>query len=523
MKYDFIIVGGGSAGSVLANRLSANPKISVLLLEAGSDYQNYESIPEEVKNGDTRYGESPESIHNWALQGTITEEQGQIHVAQGKVIGGGGSINGQAMQRAFPEDFDLWESLGNGEWAAHKVLPFYRKMETDSDIRDDFHGTDGPMPVRRRTRGLNTGLQHAFYTSITDAGFPTVSDTNGSNPAGIGVRPTNNVNGIRVSPAMAYLNPVRHRLNLTVKGQVYVKRVLFKNVTACGLEAESGGEPFFVEGDKIILSCGAIRSPQLLMLSGIGPKDLLEEFEIPLIHASPGVGKNLMNHLSAQITFKVKDSVPMELDPDGADFEFHYTSDGSIEKNDMVLKTSTVIDPRAERVQGVRTKFITEGVPPERVARLSCQLGLPAGSGYVKLVSSNPNDQPEFNYCYLQHPDDARRVREGIRKGIDLLDSEAYKSVIDYRISPTDEVVNDDEILDLWVRETAGTARHVSGTCKMGPNSDPMAVVDQYGKVKGMSGLWVIDASIVPKIPRSGGIYPTVMMMAEKISEYLIE
>ena len=508
---------------MLANRLSANPEISVLLLEAGSDYQDYESIPEEIKNGDTRYGESPDSIHNWALRGTITEEQGQIHVAQGKVIGGGGSINGQAMQRAFPEDFDLWESLGNEEWAAHKVLPYYRKMETDSDIRDDFHGTDGPMPVRRRNKGLDTGLQHAFHTSVTDAGFPTVSDTNGPNPAGIGVRPTNNVNGIRVSPAMAYLNPVRHRLNLTVKGQVYVKQILFENMTAYGLEAESGGEPFFVEADKIILSCGAIRSPQLLMLSGIGPKDQLEEFEIPLIHSSPGVGKNLMNHLSAQITFKVKDSVPMELDPDGADFEFHYTSDGSSEKNDMVLKTSTVIDPRAERVQGVRTKFITGEVPPERVARLSCQLGLPTGSGYVKLASSDPNDQPEFNYCYLQHPDDARRVREGIRKGIDLLDSEAYKSVIDYRISPTDDVLNDDKMLDLWIRETVGTARHVSGTCKMGPNSDPQAVVDQYGKVKGMSGLWVIDASIVPKIPRSGGIYPTVMMMAEKLSEYLIE
>ena len=158
MKYDVIIVGGGAAGSVLAGRLSEDTNRSVLVLEAGKDYPDFDQIPDEVKYGHTRFAESPDSEHNWALRGMATEEQGEIHVAQGKVIGGGSSINGQAMQRGMPEDYDNWASLGNDEWAYAKVLPFFRKMENDLDIQDDFHGTDGPMPVRRRQS--NSGASH---------------------------------------------------------------------------------------------------------------------------------------------------------------------------------------------------------------------------------------------------------------------------------------------------------------------------------------------------------------------------
>src|SRR6266852_6042266 len=218
MKYDMVIIGAGAAGSVLASRLAANAKTSVLLLEAGPDYPDPADLPDEIKFGHTRFAEAPDSKHNWALRGTITEEQGEIHVAQGKVIGGGSSINGQAMQRGFPEDFDAWAALGNEEWSYAKVLPYFRKSEHDLDMQDEFHGTDGPIPVRRRQSGPWPAIQQAFHAACVQAGFGTTADTNGPHPAGVGVSPSNNLDGMRMSVALTHLNPMRPYLNLTVRG-----------------------------------------------------------------------------------------------------------------------------------------------------------------------------------------------------------------------------------------------------------------------------------------------------------------
>ena len=521
MKYDVVIVGGGAAGSVLASRLAEYPNTSVLLLEAGPDYPDPANAPDEIKWGNTSYAESPDSEHNWALRGTLTEEQGEMHVAQGKVIGGGSSINGQAMQRGMPEDFDAWASMGNDEWSYTKVLPFFRKYERDLDIRDDFHGTDGPIPVRRRQTGEWPDIQKAFHLACLDAGYHVVEDTNGANPAGVGVWPSNNVDGLRISAAVSHLAPMRHCLNLTVRGEVFVRKVLFEGKKAVGVEVESGGEVFNVEADRVVLSAGAIKSPHLLMLSGIGPKDQLEEFGIPLVHELPGVGQNLFNHLSAQITFKVKDGMTLAGGADSVHFGLHYTSDGSSEVNDMLMRTTPMVDERPERVPGFRTKFLNGEIPPEQVGRISCTLGLPDGAGFVKLASADPSVQPTFNYRYLRHPNDVRRVREGIRMAVDLLESDAYKDVADYRLHPTDDILADDDALDLYIRQTVGTARHVSSTCKMGPDSDPMAVVDQYCSVKGVQGLSVVDASVMPRVPRSGGCHATVLMIGERAVEWI--
>jgi choline dehydrogenase len=522
MKYDVVIVGGGAAGSVLAGRLTANEHISVLVLEAGPDYPDPANLPDEIKFGHTRFAEAPDSQHNWALRGTITEEQGPIHVAQGKVIGGGSSINGQAMQRGFPEDYDSWAALGNDEWSHEKVVPYFRRSERDLDIQDNYcHGSDGPMPVRRRQSGPWPDIQQAFHAACVQAGFGTTNDTNGMNPAGLGVSPSNNLGGVRMSTAMTHLNPVRHYLNLTVRGGCFVRKIVIRHGKAVGVEAESGGRVFQVEADRVVLSAGAIRSPHLLMLSGIGPEEQLRQFGIPGVCHLPGVGENLWNHLSAQVTFKVSDGISLAAHTDAVHFSLHYTAQGSSAINDMVLRTSSLVDERQERLPGVRTKYLNGDVPPEQVARISCTLGLPDGAGYVRLASADASIQPQFNYRYLQHPNDIRRIRDGLRLAIRLLESGAYKDVADYRIHPTDDVLANDETLDLWIRQTVGTARHVSGTCKMGPDTDPMAVVDQHCRVKGIQGLWVADASVMPRIPRSGGAHATVIMIAERVVDWI--
>ena len=520
MKYDVVIVGGGAAGSVLASRLAENANTSVLLLEAGPDYPDPNNLPDDIKFGDTRYAEAEDSEHNWALRGTITAEQGEIHVAQGKVIGGGSSINGQAMQRGFPEDFDSWSSLGNTEWSYAKVLPYFRKSERDLDIRDDFHGTEGPLPVRRRRSGPWPDIQKAFHAACLQSGFSATEDTNGPNPSGVGVPPSNNLDGMRMSTALTHLYPMRHCLNLTVRGRAFVRKILIKDLKAVGVEVESGGEVFTVEADRIVLSAGAIKSPHLLMLSGIGPKNQLQQFGIHTVRDLPGVGQNLWNHLSAQVSFKVREGVTLG-NVDGVHFSLHYTSQGSSAVNDMLLRTSPAVDERPERRAGLRTKYLSGEVPPDRVARISCTLGLPDGSGYVRLASADPRVQPHFNYCYLQHPNDIRRVREGLRFATRLLESDAYKDVAEYRILPTDDILANENALDLWIRQTVGTARHVSGTCKMGPDSDPMAVVDQYCRVKGVQGVWVADASVMPRIPRSGGAHATVIMIGERVVDWI--
>ena len=507
MKYDVIVVGGGSAGSVVAARMAEDPDTTVLLLEAGTDYPDLANLPEDIQNGHTRTAEDERSEHNWALRGTITEEQGEIHVAQGKVIGGGGSINGQVFLRGIPQDFDDWASWGNEEWSYTKVLPYFRKAETDLDIKDDFHGTDGPLPISRKVGETWPVIQSAFHTACLQNGFDTTDDMNGVEPTGVGVVPMNNQKGVRMSTAITHLAPMRHHLNLTIRGNVFARKILIQNRQVTGVEVESGGEVFTVESNKVVLSAGALKSPHILMLSGIGPKDQLDEYGIDVLQNTPGVGANLRNHPISPISFRVKEGIKLQPDASGVRIALRYTAKGSDDSNDMMMTTSSLFSP------------FTGEMLPDRIGRISCVIELPAGAGFVRLNSADPAVQPKFDYRYFSHPEDMRRMRDGIRLAVKMLETDAYKDVSDGRVTPTEGLLTDDDALDLWIRQTVGSARHVSGTCKIGPDSDPMAVVDQQCRVKGLQGLWIADSSVMPQVPRANA-NATAIMIGERVAEW---
>ena len=502
MKYTHIVVGAGSAGAALATRLSEDPERSVLLLEAGPDYPDLETMPVDLKFGwGTGADFVVEDEHNWKYTAKSTAKGPTMDVPRGKVTGGTSAINGQVFLRAIPEDFEYWVSMGNDEWSYEQVLPYYRKLETDTDFSDDFHGTEGPIIVRRHPLDELQPDQAAFYNACVAAGYAENPDHNHPDATGVGPYPLNNPEGIRWSTAIGFLSMARHRINLTIRPNCTTRRVLFDDTRATGVEVESGGESFVVNGDEIILSAGPIGSPHLLMLSGIGPADQLAEHGISLVKDVPGVGQNLRDHPTVHVSWRAQPDVPappQEVGPQKV--ALRYTAPGSDIKNDMI--------------KVMRFRKI------DRLLVMSVGLYLALCKGELKLQSPDPDVQPSLYYNYLQEPEDRRRLREGVRLCLELVDMKEFEKVVGERVNPDDAALASDNALDEWLMRSVSTMHHISCTAKMGPDSDPMAVVDQHGRVKGVQSLRVVDGSIMPDCTRANTNVP-IMMMAERIADFI--
>ena len=509
MEYDDVIVGGGSAGAVLAARLSEDPVRRVLLLEAGPDYATLESTPADLQNA----WRMSLHAHDWGLTAEAVPGR-TIPYPRGRVIGGSSAVNATIALRGVPADYDEWAALGNDAWSWAEVLPHFRRLEDDPEGDDDLHGRGGPVAIRRWRRDELIPTQHAFYEVCRRLGFDEVADHNHPQATGVGSFPQNRRDRLRLSTAVAYLLPARHRPNLVIRPHSLVNRVLFDDERAVGVEVHADGELQPVYGRRVTLAAGAIGSPAILLRSGIGPKEELLDLGIEPVADLPGVGAGLADHPVTRLLLVPR---PGSCDRETplAQVVVRYTAPGSDEFNDMQQVMFSHVDIAS--LGGDRAVAMV-GAP--LAIGLPVALERPLSRGRLSLVSADPHVQPSIKLNFTADPEDLRRLLEGVRLAWQIAHEPEIVRHVDHVALLSEDVMSSDESLAAYVRGTVATQFHPCGTARMGPAGDALAVVDQHCRVRVVENLRVVDASIMPTIPRAN-INLTCIMIGEQVSDWM--